>query len=199
MRRGRGFTLIEIIIALTVFSMLMGVITNAITLARKLNVQDDTTGDGLLEQYLTRLTIEEDMRNFVSPVAGSDEAAFERDVVGNDETLTFYTVTQRPMTIRGIYKVEFRAEKGKLIRALSSGQGTASLDEESTLEFLDGVKELAFKFSDFPDAEAATSDWPHQNRLPRYIVVCVLLDSSDNDGSGATETVEWIFSLGQVS
>ena len=194
-RHHRGFTLIEIMIALVLFTMLMGIITNAIQLTTKLRRHGKNTSDECLEPYIARVVIETDCRNFTEPLKGTDQSKFDRTVTNDTQSISFYSVIQSPINERGISLVCYKAANGKLVRELTNMNGTA---ETFSLSYLKDLKSVAFLFSDEPDVGSATSDWPHRNRIPKYIVFDLTFKRDENGQSSETSE-QWLFSLGQVS
>jgi len=192
----RGFTLIEIMIALVLFSVLMGIIVNAIGLTSKLKDHGKGTSDKHLEPYITRVVIETDCRNFTEPLKGSTESKFDRTVLDESESITFYSVIQSPVSKRGISRVTYKASEGKLLRELNNINGDSG--SSMSLSFLENLKSVSFAFSDTPCVDDATSEWPHRNRIPKYIVFNLVF-VHDEDGHSVESDEEWLFSLGQVS
>jgi len=186
--RRDAFTLIEIIIALTIFGLLMTAIGNAVHLTKQLNAQSERTGDDYLERYLARLIIEEDCRNYIEPPKGSDEPKFAREVLDDNQTIKFYTVVQRPVTMRGIYYVHYTARDGKLVRELYSSPGGELL---SRLGFLADVETVSFRFGDMVGDYA--SDWTIAARISNYVVFDVTFSNT------ALTAVSWAFPMGQYS
>jgi prepilin-type N-terminal cleavage/methylation domain-containing protein len=193
--KSKGFTLIEIMIALVMFSMLMGIIMNAIHLTGKLRRHGESTSDDCLEPYITRVVIEADCRNFTEPLKGSGASKFERTVLDDNQTISFYSIIQSPINKRGISYVTYKAQDGKLVRELSNKEEPT---ETSELKFLKDLKSLAFRFADEPDENSARSEWPYKNRIPKYIVFDLTF-KSEMDGHSSETTDSWLFSLGQVS
>lgn len=191
----KGFTLIEIMISLVIFSMLMGIIVNAIHLTGKLRRHGQSTSDESLEPYITRVVIEADCRNFTEPLKGTGESKFERTVTNDSQTISFYAIIQSPINKRGISLVSYKAVDGNLVRELSNQNGNT---ETSSLKFLKDLKGVEFRFSDEPDEQGATTDWPHRNRIPKYIVFDLTF-KSEKDGHSSETSDSWLFSLGQVS
>jgi len=191
----QGFTLIEIMIALVLFAMLMGIISNAIQLTTKMRKHTNSTSDECLEPYITRMTIETDCRNFTEPLKGTGESKFDRTVLNDTQSISFYAVIQSPIIKRGIALVTYKAVDGKLVRELTNINGQ---QESSSLAFLSDLKGVEFRFADDADVGSATSDWPHRNRIPKYIVFDLTF-KKDSDGQSSETQDSWLFSLGQVS
>lgn len=154
---GRGFTLIEILVAMTILATVMSILYSAFSASSANAKIVEEKADGLSSLAGALDTFSHEIRGGYFPSEG-----FSEGFAGKKEAVAFTAVT--PFIKEGeprVQRVSYLFENDKLVRkTMRPGRETEVKGEFMLLE---GIKEPSFSFFDGKDW---VDEWPREKRLP---------------------------------
>ena len=180
--RPKGFTLIEILIALFIFSILALIVTSALKTA--INAQSNT------EKHAARLTqlqialtllsrdLEQSISRPIINVTGANEVAF----LGTKQSITFtHAGLSNPLEKSPrstLQRVSYRFEKNRLLRETWSALDLSRASEPLRKVILNGITQANFEYLD--NDERFQNRWPpagqnNNSEFPRAVRMVITL------------------------
>ena len=188
--RQRGFTLIEIVIAMTLLAVMMSLLYSGLTFALRTWDAADANGRRvadrrLAENFLRREVVE------IFPMRWKDTNRVRFAFEGEHDALRFVSTRAAGATLGGLSLVGLRLEKDKdnrtqdlvMRRAMADAdvEDFAPLDKAEPALLYAGIDEIALSYfgsgNDFTDP-VWSDKWEYQNRMPQLIKLRV----RDGDG-----------------
>lgn len=180
-RPQRGFTLMELLIAMTLVSLIALSLFSALrtgirawdTGTERAQVTADTQ---LIQSFLAR-TLRQTRRLFVNDPDAGRVLAFE----GSEDTLVAVAPLLMYLDVGGLYRITlFRddGERGAMVMSYSPFRpGASEPTEPETVVLLEGIEELSFRY--FGAAEPGQGpkwydEWDNVQAMPRLVQVTVV-------------------------
>jgi len=188
----RGFTLVELLVALTIMAVVLGLLTNSMQFSLKTTdaVESSIASAASLHQGQRALKRQLQMAVPVRKAGSDDEDTLEFAAASKE--LEFVAPLPGLTTGGGLYRITIRVEDdvrlgggdGRLLMTYRSfveeSEFSRNVEESPELVLLQGFSDAEFSYLDTHQARATdwTTDWRHADRLPDLVRLRV--DFSDN-------------------
>ena len=182
-RRGRGFTLIEVIIAVAIFAVIGAMLFPAIVQFIDIRERVMAKHDQLENLQKTFLFMGKDLR-FASNRLGKDEFGDlgKATLSVNDDSLIEMTASYPNLNLGGLNvprKVKWVLEDGKLIRLLYPVMDPDGDTRVYKQVLLEGVEDVEIELSIVEDGRNSTSKrWDEETRLPDLVSIVIEMESN---------------------
>lgn len=151
-KKTRGFTLLEILIALFIFTFVALIMTKALHSTLKTQENTEAAAERLSTMQTALLLFSRDLDQAVDRPIANPEGRLENSFIGKRQTLTFtHGGLANPnghLQTSSLQRTRYRFEKNQLIRDTWEQLDSTSQAEPHSRVLLDEIKDLNFRYLD---------------------------------------------------
>ena len=204
----RGFTLVELLVALTIMAVVLGLLTNSMRFSLKTTEVVESSISAVVSMHQVQRALRRQLQMAV-PIrrAGSNDGD-ELEFVATRKELQFIAPLPGLAAGGGLYRITLRVEDdvtlggsdGRLIMTFNSSLDGSELqhghEESQEIVLLEGFSDADFSYLDTRRVAPGdwTNDWNHGDRLPDLVRLRV-----DYAGSPGDDALDMIVAIKATS
>lgn len=180
MRRQAGFTLLEILVVISLLGLLLGLVGSALVAANRAVAKAQHSSARLDELRATQRFLRQSLSQVLPLSAATGNGAHTTTFEGNAGSVLFFAPL--PSSVGGgIYRQRLQLDDGRLEIQLAKLEGQRLQPWGEPQRLLEGAERLQLSYRGYTPLGKATgwiTQWPWPERLPQAVRVAVQLHGS---------------------